>query len=107
MIKSLENDYHHVISSICISTLKIQVVVNEKTKVYFDKINDDDLLYYVNSSDVTDRAGGYGIQDFIGSVFVSKIEGNYNNVLGFPTNKFIKTINSMDLWNGLELTVSS
>ena len=97
MIKSLENDYHHVISSICISTLKIQVVVNEKTKVYFDKINDDDLLYYVNSSDVTDRAGGYGIQDFIGSVFISKIEGSYNNVLGFPTNKFIKTINSMDL----------
>ena len=46
MIKSLENDYHHVISSICISTLKIQVVVNEKTKVYFDKIKDD--VKYIN-----------------------------------------------------------
>ena len=94
MIKSLENSSHEVITSICISTIKSQVIVNEKTLVFFDKI---DLLYYTKTSDVLDRAGSYGIQDYIGHIGIKKIKGSYSNVLGFPTNLFVNTINSMNL----------
>ena len=97
MLQSLENSSHEVITSICISTLDFQVIVNEKTLVYFDSIDQNDLLYYTNTSDVLDRAGSYGIQDYIGHVSIKKIEGSYSNVLGFPTNLFVKTINSMNL----------
>ena len=65
----------------------------------------DDLLYYTKNSDVLDRAGSYGIQDYIGHIGVKKIDGSYSNVLGFPTNLFVKTINSMNLWNGLIHTI--
>ena len=97
MIKSLENSCHEVITSICISTVNFQTIVNEKTLVFFDSIDENDLLYYTKTSDVLDRAGSYGIQDYIGHVGVKKIEGSYSNVLGFPTNLFVKTINSMNL----------
>ena len=97
MIKSLENSSHEVITSICISTVSFQVIVNEKTLVYFDSIDKNDLLYYTKTSDVLDRAGSYGIQDYIGHVSIKKIEGSYSNVLGFPTNLFVKTINSLKL----------
>ena len=97
MIKSLENSSHEVITSICISTIKSQVIVNEKTLVFFDKIDKNDLLYYTKTSDVLDRAGSYGIQDYIGHIGIKKIKGSYSNVLGFPTNLFVNTINSMNL----------
>ena len=97
MIKSLENSSHEVITSICISTIKSQVIVNEKTLVFFDNIDKNDLLYYTKTSDVLDRAGSYGIQDYIGHVGIKKIQGSYSNVLGFPTNLFVNTINSMNL----------
>jgi septum formation protein len=97
MIKSLENSSHEVITSICISTVNFQVIVNEKTLVFFDSIDENDLLYYTKTSDVLDRAGSYGIQDYIGHVGIKKIEGSYSNVLGFPTNLFVKTINSLKL----------
>src|SRR6056300_972451 len=97
MIKSLENTSHVVISSICISTIKSQVLVSDRTTVYFDNLCKDDLLYYTENSDVLDRAGSYGIQDYIGHIGIKKIEGSYSNVLGFPTNLFVKTINSMNL----------
>ena len=97
MLKSLENCSHSVITSICISTNKSQIVISDKTKVYFDKINYDDLTYYTENYDVLDRAGSYGIQDYIGHISIKKIEGSYSNVLGFPTQLFVKTINSMNL----------
>ena len=97
MIKSLENSSHEVITSICISTVNFQVIVNEKTLVFFDSIDENDLLYYTKTSDVLDRAGGYGVQDYIGHIGIKKIEGSYSNVLGFPTNLFVKTINSLKL----------
>ena len=97
MIKSLENSSHEVITSICISTVNFQVIVNEKTLVFFDSIDENDLLYYTKTSDVLDRAGSYGIQDYIGHIGIKKIEGSYSNVLGFPTNLFVKTINSLKL----------
>jgi len=93
----LRNNSHEVISSVCISTNKIQKIISETTKVYFNELSDDDITFYTSNYDVLDRAGSYGIQDYIGHLGVSKIEGCYNNVLGFPTSLFCKTINKMKL----------
>ena len=97
MIKYLSNNSHEVISSVCISTNKTQTIINESTKVYFEKLSDNDTTYYASNYDVLDRAGSYGIQDYIGYLGISRIDGCYNNVLGFPTSLFCKTINKMKL----------
>lgn len=97
MIKYLNNNFHEVISSVCISTNKTQTIINESTKVYFEKLSNNDIAYYATNYDVLDRAGSYGIQDYIGYLGISRIEGCYNNVLGFPTSLFCKTINKMKL----------
>ena len=44
-----------------------------------------------------DRAGAYGVQDYIGHIGIEKIEGSYNNVLGFPTTKFVEALNKIDV----------
>ena len=69
----------------------------KKHLFFFDNIDKNDLLYYTKTSDVLDRAGSYGIQDYIGHIGIKKIQGSYSNVLGFPTNLFVNTINSMNL----------
>ena len=60
-------------------------------------MDNQDINYYINKFDVLDRAGSYGIQDLIGHIGVYKIEGCYNNVLGFPTSLFCDTIEKMNL----------
>ena len=97
MIRYLSDNFHEVISSVCISTNKTQTIINESTKVYFEKLSNNDITYYATNYDVLDRAGSYGIQDYIGYLGISRIEGCYNNVLGFPTSLFCKTINKMKL----------
>jgi len=97
MVKYLSDNFHEVISSVCISTNKTQTIIHESTKVYFEKLSDNDITYYASNYDVLDRAGSYGIQDYIGYLGISRIEGCYNNVLGFPTSLFCKTINKMKL----------
>ena len=96
-LQSLSGNIHCVYTSICISTKDIQNVVNQKTKVYFNKLKDFEIDYYIKNYDVLDRAGSYGIQDYIGHVAIEKIEGCYNNVLGFPTNLFINTLKRMNI----------
>ena len=97
MLEELSGKKHQVFTSICISLKNQQKIVNQKTKVYFNILKKEDINYYVKKYDVLDRAGSYGIQDFIGYVGVKKIEGCYNNVLGFPTSLFCKTIEKMKL----------
>ena len=66
---------------------------NEKSFVYFRELEDSEIYNYVKNFDTLDKAGGYGIQDWIGFVGVDKIEGSYTNIMGFPLSKFIKKIN--------------
>ena len=96
-LQSLSGNIHCVYTSICISRKDIQNVVNQKTKVYFNKLKDYEIDYYIKNYDVLDRAGSYGIQDYIGHVAIEKIEGCYNNVLGFPTNLFMNTLKRMNI----------
>lgn len=92
IIKSLSGDYHEVITSVCFTTTKLQKTVNEITKVYFKKFSDDEINYYVKNFKPLDKAGAYGIQEWIGLIGVEKIEGSYFNVMGLPTHLVYKTL---------------
>jgi len=82
----LSGQYHEVITSVCIKTFNKKIVFNDITKVLFKKLSISEVEYYVQNYNVLDKAGSYGIQDWIGYVAIKSIEGTYNNVMGLPTN---------------------
>jgi len=95
MIHALQDDRHDVISAFCIKTNTTQVVKSETTKVYFSALTDDEIWYYIDTYQPFDKAGAYGIQEWIGQVGISKIEGSYYNVMGLPTQLFYNTLKSV------------
>ena len=90
MLKELSGQHHEVITSICIKTTKTSKIINDTTIVYFEKLSDEEIDYYIDSFKPFDKAGSYGIQEWIGFIGVKKIEGNYTTVMGFPVHKFYK-----------------
>lgn len=87
MIKSLSGNTHKVITSVAIKTINKSIIFNEVTKVTFNKLTDDEIKFYLDNYKPFDKAGSYGIQEWIGLVAISKIEGSYSNVVGMPVDK--------------------
>lgn len=92
MLKSLSNTTHEVITSVCFTTKTFEKTLNTITKVTFKNLSDAEINYYVNTYKPFDKAGAYGIQEWIGLVGVTKIEGSYFNVMGLPTHTVYKTL---------------
>ena len=92
MLKSLSNKYHEVFTSICLTSTSKQVLFSDITKVYFKKLSDDELNYYVDNFETQDKAGAYGIQDWLGLIGINKIEGSYYNVMGLPVHKLYEEL---------------
>jgi len=90
MLKELSGQAHEVITSICIKTTKNQTVINDSTDVYFKELTDEEINFYVDNFNPLDKAGSYGIQEWLGFIAVKKIKGSYFNVMGFPVHKFYK-----------------
>lgn len=86
MLKSLSGKQHEVITSVCFTTLTKQKLVNCVTKVTFKQFTDNEIDFYLTEYKPYDKAGAYGIQEWIGYVGVTAIEGSYNNVIGLPTH---------------------
>lgn len=97
MLKSLANNKHEVITSISIKTVTFQKIVNDTTVVYFKEILDDEINFYIENYNPFDKAGAYGIQDWLGFIAVNKIEGSYFNVAGLPVHKLYKELQNLDL----------
>jgi len=87
ILKSLSNATHEVITSVCFKTNVDVEVIYEVTQVTFNELSDEAIRYYIENYKPFDKAGAYGIQEWIGFVGVSKIEGSYANVMGMPTDK--------------------
>ena len=92
MLKSLSGHSHEVITSVCFKSIGKQKTINSVTKVTFKRLSASEINYYINNFKVLDKAGSYGIQDWIGQVAVTKIEGSYFNVMGFPMDKIYNTL---------------
>ena len=95
MISSLSGTSHEVITSVCFSTLKTQKIVSATTVVYFKSLTKEEIDFYINTFKPYDKAGSYGIQEWIGQIAVEKIEGSYFNVMGLPTHLVYKTLINM------------
>ena len=87
ILKSLSNATHEVITSVCFKTNEKEDVLHDVTKVTFKELSDAAIYYYLENYKPYDKAGAYGIQEWIGFIGVSKIEGSYANVMGLPTDK--------------------
>lgn len=87
MLQSLSNATHKVITSVCFKTSKKIEVISETTKVTFHTLSDAEIKYYLDHYQPFDKAGSYGIQEWIGFIAVAKIEGSYPNVMGLPIDK--------------------
>ncbi|MFV5687960.1 Maf-like protein [Flavobacterium sp. ZT3R25] len=95
ILKSLSNTTHEVITSVCFKTTLETTVLNELTKVTFNQLSDEAILYYLENYKPYDKAGAYGIQEWIGFIGVSKIEGSYANVMGMPTDKVYEYLSKL------------
>lgn len=95
IIKSLSNTTHQVITSVCFTTMTSEKTVNAVTKVTFKNLTDAEINHYIKTCKPFDKAGAYGIQEWIGQIGVTKIEGSYFNVMGLPTHLVYETLNAM------------
>lgn len=95
MIKTLSDDWHEVITSVCFTTFSIQKTEHHSTKVKFKPLSDEEIWYYIENYKPFDKAGGYGIQEWIGLIGIEQIEGSYANVVGLPTHIVYKTLMDM------------
>lgn len=96
ILKSLSNTTHDVITSVCFKTNEKSVIINDITKVTFTALSDEAILYYLKNYKPYDKAGAYGIQEWIGFVAVAKVEGSYTNVMGLPTHKVYEYLSTLD-----------
>ena len=87
MLRTLSGKTHQVITGVCLTTKKSQKVFSTVTDVTFAALTDDEIAYYVTHCRPMDKAGSYGIQEWIGFVGVERIEGSYFNVVGMPIQR--------------------
>ena len=92
ILQTLSGNTHKVITSFCIKTLESKNIVNDTTEVTFKNLSDKEIDYYIKNNKVLDKAGAYGIQDWIGYIGITNIEGTYNNVMGLPTHLLYKEL---------------
>lgn len=84
IISSLSGDKHQVITGVCLTSLQKQTCFYSVTDVYFKKLSEAEIEYYIKNYKPYDKAGAYGIQEWIGFVGIEKISGSYFNVVGLP-----------------------
>ena len=92
MLQNLSGEMHEVITSVCFTSKEFQITVNDVTKVWFKKLSDEEIDFYIKNYKPFDKAGSYGIQEWIGYIGIEKIEGCYFNVMGLPTRLVYKTL---------------
>jgi septum formation protein len=92
MLQKLSNQTHEVITSVCLKSIAKIEVFHCITQVTFAELSNEAIHYYLDQYQPFDKAGSYGIQDWIGLIGISKIEGSYTNVVGLPTEMLFKKI---------------
>src|SRR5690606_14534026 len=95
ILKSLSGSTHEVITSVCFKTTDRVDIINDTTLVTFKPLSDELIRYYIDTYKPFDKAGAYGIQEWIGYVAVSRIEGSYTNVMGLPVDKAFDYLNEL------------
>ena len=95
MLKTLSGDWHEVITAVTFTTSKNQNTIHHTTRVKFKALLEPEIKHYIKTFKPFDKAGAYGIQEWIGLIGIEKIEGSYTNVVGLPTHLVYETLMEM------------
>lgn len=87
ILQSLSGKTHEVISSVCLKSAEKEIVFHEVTEVSFTALSSEEISFYIQHYRPYDKAGAYGIQEWIGLIGIHKIKGSYTNVVGMPMEK--------------------
>lgn len=94
MLQSLSGNTHQVFTGVSVKSSHRQIVFHEVTEVTFKSLSTDEIWHYIKTANPMDKAGSYGVQDWMGYVGVSSINGCFYNVMGFPMSRFWKELDS-------------
>lgn len=92
MISRLSNTQHHVYTGVQVTAPHVITQFSEVTTVFFKPLEPDDIRYYIEKYKPFDKAGAYGIQEWIGQIGISRIEGCYYNVMGLPLSRLYEAL---------------
>jgi septum formation protein len=92
MLRQLSGRKHVVITGVCITSANKQITFSDHTDVWFKSLTDDEIDYYLTHYHPYDKAGSYGVQEWIGYVAIEKIEGSYFNVMGLPIQRLYEEL---------------
>ena len=92
MLKAMSGKKHEVITSISIKSKYFQKIINDTTIVTFNNLSNEEINYYINNYKPYDKAGAYGIQEWIGFIAINNLEGSYFNVVGLPVHKLYQEL---------------
>jgi len=87
MLQLLSGQEHRVISGVCLSSREKAISFSVSTRVFFKELSEHEIDYYIKEYQPFDKAGAYGIQEWIGMIGVERIEGSFYNVMGLPVKK--------------------
>jgi septum formation protein len=94
ILHSLSGNMHEVITGVCLTLPDTQHTFFASTFVYFSDLTDSEISYYIDKWQPLDKAGAYGIQEWIGYIGIERIEGSYFNVMGLPVQRLYKELKS-------------
>ncbi len=89
-LRKLSGSMHIVITGVCMVSLEKEEVFSGVSQVYFDELTDEEIEYYINTYEPYDKAGSYGIQEWMGLCKINKIEGTFPNIMGLPVDLVYK-----------------
>jgi septum formation protein len=95
MLHSLSGRVHQVYTGVCLRSAERSVAFTERTDVHFRQMSDSEIEYYIDHYKPYDKAGAYGIQEWIGMVGIERIEGCYYNVMGLPVARLYRELMSL------------
>jgi septum formation protein len=92
MLEQLSGREHMVITGVVIASLEKQISFSVSTSVFFHPLSADEIRMYIDKDQPYDKAGSYGIQEWIGCAAIQRINGSYNNVVGLPTHEVYQAL---------------
>ncbi|MEA3444178.1 MAG: Maf family nucleotide pyrophosphatase [Bacteroidota bacterium] len=92
IVGRLSGNMHRVITGVCLSEKEKQICFHAYTDVYFKKLSKEEIDFYIDNYKPFDKAGAYGIQEWIGYIGIEKIEGSYFNVMGLPIQRLYEEL---------------
>ena len=92
MLRALSGRAHRVISGVCVTAAHRQETIADTSIVHFARLDDDEIDYYIKHYRPLDKAGAYGIQEWIGNIGIQGINGDFYNVMGLPTRRLYQLL---------------